>query len=100
MDNYGTKRGYNDSSGWIYTEQGKTNLEPMPDHEGHVKGMAYLPLFFNSKPMYKNEENTKAFMIYSRNGIYQKVKGVKRLKLPKTVSQEGGVETMSDYQTI
>tara|TARA_B100000780_G_C21095929_1_gene441995 strand:+ start:1005 stop:1310 length:306 start_codon:yes stop_codon:yes gene_type:complete len=101
MFNYGTKRGYNNSSGWMYTEQGKTNMEEMPnDHEGHMKGMAYLPLFFNSKPQYKNEENTKAFLLYSRNGMKQKMKGTKRLKLSKDTTQEGGTETMADFQTI
>lgn len=100
MENYGNKRGYNNNSGWIYTQQGDTNLDEMPNHEGHIKGMAYLPFYFNSMPMYKNEENTKAFLLYSRNGLYQKTSGNKRLKLAPYVQQKGGTETMKDYQTI
>jgi len=94
MDNYGIKRGYNNSSGLIYIYQGNTNLDSK-DNNG-----LWLPFYSESMPMYENDENITAFLKASRNGIKQKIKGVRRLKLNKSVEQEGGTETMADFQSI
>tara|TARA_R110002096_G_scaffold133828_2_gene284803 strand:- start:1108 stop:1380 length:273 start_codon:yes stop_codon:yes gene_type:complete len=90
MFNFGIKRGFNNNSGLLYTKQGKTLLG------NNVE----LPLFYNSKPYYENKLNTKTFLLFSRDGLHFKSNGVKRLKLPKDVVQEGGTETNSDFQTI
>ena len=74
--------------------QGNTNLDSK-DNNG-----IWLPFYSESMPMYENDENITAFLKASRNGIKQKIKGVRRLKLNKSVEQEGGTETMADFQSI
>ena len=104
MDNYGFKRGYNNSSGWIYTNQGNTNLDCFTKD-----CIAVLPTWTTSRPYYENEANTKAFFEYSGKPVKGSMKFDKnnspntRIRLPPKALKlplKGGDETNSDFQTI
>jgi hypothetical protein len=90
MDNFGNKKGYNNSSGLLYTVQGLSSVQ------------GNKPQFPSNKlhePLYRNDTNMKFFKEYTRDGKKPKMSGVKRLSM-KNLETEGGDVRNEDYNNI
>lgn len=102
MDNYGNKRGYNNNSGFLYTQQGCTNT--MKNNEVIVYGdenvnkfknlygdePVSLPLYTEPMPYYKNKEHVKRVLTGMNNDVKKKEDGSKPLKILSGEHEVGG----------
>jgi hypothetical protein len=81
MFNYGNKRGYNNNSGWIYTQQGATNV---------MGDTPILPTYTEPLPQYENKEHVNRVLREMNNGLQIPKKGTSRLVLHEGEHLVGG----------
>lgn len=90
-DNYGFKKGFNNSAGLLYIYQGNSNLKG---------GKVQLPTSKVFEPDYQNEANLTKTLEYMRNGKHEKKTGRLHLKLVPGLDLKDGIITNTDMNNI
>ena len=112
MYNYGNKRGYNNNSGFLYTQQGCTNSMKYDDvvvygDKGENKfnnlygeEPVNLPNFVEPMPYYVNKEHVERVLTGMNNSIKKKEDGSKPFKIMSGEHEVGGgLESVLDVIT-